>query len=364
MLPEKANKARVLIDLEREKYPKSGLGYYCHCLERGLRELNSKAELSYYKASDTQDKQVVAYSPLHRLLNPTPRQFDLLHITHQHQHYFKRILSPKKIVVTLHDLNYLIELEANAKQKRLHRLTKSILAKADVIVCISHFVKQNLEAQRYLFQLKENVIIRVIHNGIELDETKQNHLLSYELESKINTPYLLSIGVLQYKKQQELLIGMLGHLPKTYKLVLVYSSEHREYREKLDALILEYGLGERVVFLKSVTLEEKNALLQNCEALLHPSIAEGFGIPPVEAMAYGKPVFLSRATSLPEVGGKEAFYFDEREPKAMAEYFRASMEQYNADENYPQRLREWVQKFEYRAMAKQYLLLYEECLMI
>ena len=55
--------------------------------------------------------------------------------------------------------------------------------------------------------------------------------------------------------------------------------------------------------------KKKNALLQHCQALCQPSLAEGFGIPPIEAMAFGRPVFLSKCTSLPEIGAEEAFLF-------------------------------------------------------
>ena len=59
--------------------------------------------------------------------------------------------------------------------------------------------------------------------------------------------------------------------------------------------------------------------MKNCAAFVFPSLREGFGIPPIEAMRFGKPVFLSNNTSLPEVGGEHAFYWDNYSPDYMAQ---------------------------------------------
>jgi glycosyltransferase involved in cell wall biosynthesis len=70
---------------------------------------------------------------------------------------------------------------------------------------------------------------------------------------------------------------------------------------------------------------EKAWLYAHCEGFLFPSIAEGFGLPPIEAMHFGKPVFLSRLTSLPEVGGAAAHYFDSFDGAAMRAVVEAGL---------------------------------------
>ena len=97
--------------------------------------------------------------------------------------------------------------------------------------------------------------------------------------------------------------------------------------------------------------------------MCHPSIAEGFGIPPIEAMSFGKPVFLSKYTSLPEIGGNVAFYFDNLEPKQMAKTYQKEMIEFNNSPiEYSQKLKDWVSQFEYKKMAQNYLSLYKKIL--
>jgi glycosyltransferase involved in cell wall biosynthesis len=71
-------------------------------------------------------------------------------------------------------------------------------------------------------------------------------------------------------------------------------------------------------------------LLANCKAFLFPSLLEGFGLPPIEAMYFGKAVVVARRTSLPEVCGSEAGYFDSFEPEHMKQASIKAVAQHQA----------------------------------
>ena len=95
----------------------------------------------------------------------------------------------------------------------------------------------------------------------------------------------------------------------------------------------------------------------------HPSLAEGFGIPPVEAMYFGKPIFLSNLTSLPEIGGDLAFYFNDFTSDSMKRIYDEGIEKFNADkENYKTKLKDRASKFSYKSMAESYEGLYKRLL--
>ena len=95
-------------------------------------------------------------------------------------------------------------------------------------------------------------------------------------------------------------------------------------------------------------------------AYTQPSQAEGFGLPVVEAMQLGKPVFLSRLTSLPEVGGEAAYYFDDFSPATMQQALQSGLAQHS-----PARVAQaqaQAAQFSWTQAAADYLAIYQELL--
>ena len=91
------------------------------------------------------------------------------------------------------------------------------------------------------------------------------------------------------------------------------------------------------------------------------SIGEGFGLPVLEAMYFGKPVFLSRSTSLPEVGGDVAYYFGDFEPASMKEAFESGMHHYQC--KHPnEKIIERAKSFSWKNAAEGYLNVYRKFL--
>ena len=91
-----------------------------------------------------------------------------------------------------------------------------------------------------------------------------------------------------------------------------------------------------------------------------PSLSEGFGLPVAEAMTFGKPVFLSNLTSLPEVGGKEAYYFDDFEPETMAKILHDGLHDFGQNALRQERMRKRAAGFSWPDVAEAYWKLYRE----
>lgn len=106
----------------------------------------------------------------------------------------------------------------------------------------------------------------------------------------------------------------------------------------------------------------KHWYLKNCKAFVFPSIAEGFGLPVLEAMAYGKPVFLSRHTCLPEIGGDYAYYFNmDFDRELMQVEFKRGLEDYYGDvSRKAEEIKEYANRFSWENTARLYLRIYEE----
>ncbi len=354
-------KNKILIDAERTRYL-SGISVVCQNLLKALHEQGDQAfSFNVYGARNCFSNSgypIKAWKSWHRFLHLGLQDYHLIHIFHQSSSYFNLNFKAKK-VVTLHDLNFLHEETAGGKRRRNIRRLRTNLQNADVVACISEFVKEDYLKNQHLFGVKIPQQVEVIYNGLQFpDENKVFGLGKFETFKNKN--YFLNIGVLFPKKNQMSLLKALLLLEED--LVLVVSGSKKNYEAEVLKFIADHQLENRVHILRNITDDEKYALIQNCEAMLHPSLAEGFGIPPIEAMYCGKPVFLSRLTSLPEIGGPHAFYFDDFGAAAMAEKIKNGMQAYRSDVGYEKKVRSWALQYDYREMAAGYSDLYRRTL--
>ena len=154
---------------------------------------------------------------------------------------------------------------------------------------------------------------------------------------------------------------MLRFLPE-YNLVLA-GSNTSSYTEKLTERVKSYGFENRVFQTGKIADLDKQYYLQNCEAFVFPSHREGFGIPPIEAMRFGKPVFLSNNTSLPEIGGEHSFFWDHYEPEYMAKVLKDGMEKFKNNKSFYE---DWytvrAQSFNWKTTAEKYIEIYKSLL--
>ena len=235
---------------------------------------------------------------------------DLVHFTQQLPK-LHHTFSPQTLI-TVHDINFFHNhLPASVEQKKAKRIAKS-LQRATHLSFISQFTSQDVRSHFAI-----DVPFRVIHNGVtNLSPLAERGTISIPANS------LLHISHLQDKKNVHLLVEMMAQLPE-YHLFLA-GKEQGNYGQLLRNLIARHRLSN-VTMLGPVSTEDKARLFRDCRAFLFPSLSEGFGLPVVEAMCFGKPAFLSRLTSLPEVGGDAAYYFDELHPAQMAQTVRAGL---------------------------------------
>lgn len=342
----------ILIDTERRRYTPSGLQFFCDNLLRGLSELGA-SDITIYGPSEAYGFPLERFSALHKLINPTPKKYDLLHITHQNQSYFPTKYQEKRIL-TVHDLNYLHIAESDpVTRKKFVKQVAQNIDDASLIVCISDFTRRDLESREELFPALKDKRIEVVYNGLDttprISPEESETLLPVEFAGK---DFLLNIGVANPKKNQQALVETMPLIDDD--VVLVVDDVNSPYARHLKSRAEAIGATHRLHLFEHITEDEKHALLASCRALVFPSLIEGFGYPPVEAMVYGKPVILSRNGSLPEVGGDVALYLSEPTPWEIEKAVK-KLEQHPCD---PERIKEWVSGFSYQKMAENYLALY------
>jgi len=275
------------------------------------------------------------------------RDYDLVHILHQLPSY--SIKKAQRLVLTVHDLNFLYTKNNSKKNKYLHRL-KANAAKADVITFISHFTENDFK--RHLPSL-DQVKTKVIYNG-------SNKLKSQSRKPKwcTNQKFLFSVGLFLDKKNFHSLLPFLKELSSDYKLIIAGDS-NTKYGELVKNQIKEFDLEDRVILPGMISESEKSYLYHHCEAFVFPSIAEGFGLPVIEAMSVGKPVFCSDKTSLKEIGDEYAYFWNNFDPLTMKNVFEDGLDDFTNNETKKLKQIQYAQSYTWNKNATQYHNLYK-----
>lgn len=180
-----------------------------------------------------------------------------------------------------------------------------------------------------------------------------------EMESLAKTDFLLYVGNFYPHKNVGLLIrafAKLSSINPSLQLVIVGKSDY--FQELLMRQAVELSVDKQVLFTGFVTDSELVWLYKNAKLFVFPSLSEGFGLTPLEAMAGGTPVLSSKASCLPEVCGKAASYFDPHNASELANLITAAL----ADKQQLRKLVELghkqVAKYSWERMAKQTLKVY------
>lgn len=129
--------------------------------------------------------------------------------------------------------------------------------------------------------------------------------------------YLIHIGNLVPRKNINFLIRAFGQIAKKHSQIsLVIAGGKNSYHETITGQAEKLGLAKRVILTGYVAQEDLPILLAGAEIAPFPSLYEGFGLPPLQAMAAGVPVISSNTSSLPEVVGDAGILLDPRDEKA------------------------------------------------
>lgn len=346
---------QIVLDCERMKYPNTGLYHYCFQLAQALQRNADpqKEQLNLYirEASMPDFGNGFSFIPqhsLHKFWLPVKKSYAVWHATYQATQYFP-FRKKVPVVLTVHDLNFLYDenKEAAKREKYLRQHAKKIKY-ADHVVAISDYVLQDIKKH---FDVGAKSC-SVIHNGCNISPLVEPAISSTNMPA---TPFLYTIGTIVDKKNFHVLPPLLENNNRLLIISGIVQSE--AYRSRIIETARRYGVESRLVFTGAVTEAEKYWYMKNCEAFVFPSLAEGFGLPVIEAMYFGRPVILSTHTSLPEIGGDDAYYFPNFEPGSMQQVLENSLVQYN-NSNPALKIKQRAGMFNWNDAVKKYLDVY------
>ena len=346
----------VLVTFDSMRYPNTGFFYFGKSLSQALAQQNEgELDFSFYTHPSVSrdilpaNVKLINKALLHKFF--FPYKFNLSHFSDQYCHPDPFLVRGKKIL-TIHDINPYFELAHKpAKQRRYINKIKRYIRHFDHLVAISEFVKK--QVLEYFPEAQGK--ISVIYNGADKLPGVD---ISYAPVYKPEIPFLFTIGVLSPRKNFHVLPRL---LEKNNFELIIAGIVRQDYKELILEEAKRFNCEDRVKIIGTINDKDKAWYYQNCTAFVFPSLAEGFGLPVIEAMHFGKPVFLSRLTSLPEIGGDEAFYFDGFEPQHMQGVLNEGLQaSETASKSFV--LKNRAESFSWNSTADEYLKLYKRIL--
>jgi glycosyltransferase involved in cell wall biosynthesis len=353
---------KIILDCDLMRHPNSGLYHYCLNLGNEVQglidEVAAPMQMNYYVPKEEKNaflkKQhcIIEKPKFHKIAKPFLWDCDIWHAPFQSGRMIPAPNKKLKIVLTIHDLNPLHEGKPVAEQKNSLAHTQLLIDKTDVIICISEFTKNDVLANCNV----GNKPIHVIYHGIH----KVHPAIENATVRKSARPFLFGMGYVNAKKNYHVLLPLLESNPGL-DIVIAGRLDELDYISAMQATAARQGVADRLHITGPVSESDKAWYLQNCLAFVHPSLAEGFGAPIVEAMQFGKPLFLSNLTSLPEVGADVAYYFTSFDACHMQSVFKEGMQHFEINNIY-ERVIQRGKEFNWKESAKKYLDVYQSLL--
>ncbi|MFH1724558.1 MAG: glycosyltransferase family 1 protein [Elusimicrobiota bacterium] len=235
--------------------------------------------------------------------------------------------------------------------------TAAFVRSADKIIAISDFTRGEVTRE---WGVPPERVARVYYGGPAplFRVTERVEDLSV---LGVRRPFLLFVSEIKRRKNLDTLVRAFSMFKRSdegrgFQLVLV--GRKSPYFEELRQTCRESGVDEDVIFRYPVTQEQLRSLYQSAEALVYPSKLEGFGLPPLEAMACGTPVVAARAASLPEVIGDAGILVDPDSPEGFHQAIRAVTTDRRLKESLVKKGFERIREFTWERAARETLEVY------
>lgn len=372
---------RIGIDARFYGPSSTGLGRYTERLLRELERLDTTNEyviflrgetIDDYRPSSPRFSKVLApwrwYTLAEQVFFPPllrRHRLDLIHFPH----FNVPLLAPRPFVVTIHDMTLhkfpterastLEPIFYRLKHAAYLQVIRAAVRRSSHLIAVTEHTKQDVVQTYRLPDSKVTVTYEACDPPIGQPDS------DIHLGSKygITEPYLLYVGTSYPHKNLERLVDACLALRKggeRVQLVLVGKNDY--FSQRLQAYVAaRSGRDPSAVVLTGFVSDQSLASLYR-QAMLYvfPSLYEGFGLPGLEAMANGSPVVAAKASSLPEVYGDAAAYFDPHDQRSITDVIRGLLHDGSGREKLRQRGFDRVKKFSWRRMAEETLAVYTQ----
>lgn len=247
---------------------------------------------------------------------------DLVHFPHFNVPFFCKY----PFVVSIHDLiltkypsqraTTLSPLKYFLKNLLYKIIIRRAVKESQTVITMANFTKEEIVREFKLVETQSVASvqkIKVIYEGVtkleyndaEVDFKKHLHL---PMGTRINKKFVLYVGNAYPHKNLEFMVRAFKNFQQDCQLVLIGRKDY--FYQRLEKLIQDLNLNQRIILTGHIADEKLGAFYRNTQAYIFPSLCEGFGLPPLEALQFEIPVLSSNFSCLPEILEDSALYFD------------------------------------------------------
>lgn len=242
---------------------------------------------------------------------------NIKHVTRQDLAFLLELIDLKKTIVTCHDI---IPIAYYNTRNPIWKLNAKGLRKAEKIITVSEFSKKDISKYIKYPEEQIEIIPPAVDHNLYYPNRSKAALKKYRI--KVTEKVVLYVGAEEPRKNVQLLINSFSKLKNRIpevKLLKVGMPNYIGVREKLLKQIESLNLQKDVIFTGYVSESELAEIYNAVDLFVFPSLYEGFGMPPLEAMACGTPVITSNTSSLPEVVGDAAIVVNPHDADKLVE---------------------------------------------
>ena len=368
---------RIALDAIPLVAAKTGVGHYTEALAEWLARVHTDHQYDLWSPfdfafdhhnGDKPDNLNKRFIPVHKLFRkwwlvglPTLLQITPLDVFHG-TNYCIPVVSPCPTVVTIHDLSLYAQAdthEANNVSRGKRRIPL-MARRATRIIAPSEATRREIISYLRIDDERIRVIPEAARQNMRPCSEDQSR--SVLAKHDLRRPYLLYVGTIEPRKNLTTLIRAYDDL--------IHSTPHRPQLvlcggrgwlcDAIYQMVDDLKLNDQVRFTGYVDDADLPALYSSAEAFIYPSQYEGFGLPPLEAMACGTPVITSNTSSLPEVVGEAGFKLPPHDVEALTETMAKLLSDAAMSQHYKRAGLERAKLFSWERAARETQAVYDE----
>jgi glycosyltransferase involved in cell wall biosynthesis len=344
----------IIIDCIHSIAGESGLLFYGSNLSTALRESTSntdKLQVKCYVNEEskhrfsTNKKHLLVRKWYHRFLPVFVFSCDVWQSNASLSTKIPFLLPKTKVVLTVH--NWPKDLNDEPGAKFLKHFNK-LASRSNAIVCVSEHIYRNVIRFASIGQ-KQTVIIT---NGSNVVPDAPPYPTKY----KPYLPFIVSIGEVLQQKKYHLLLPLLRD--PAIELVIAGRITDKDYAEEIRKMAYNQHVSDRVRFIGAISDSDKAWYFRNCKAFAFPSASVGGGAALLEALRFGKPIFLNDDSPLAEFGADACFYFDGSDAENVFATYTEAFQNFTKSQ-YTHKLMHRARLYQWSEKAAEYLQLYD-----